>query len=173
MADAGAAIKDARYPQFAAQIGSPTLCFAARKTRPCASLTAAPAPAPGMASSIGKTLKEMVMTLISTITAGTCEVLLDTLRAEFGVIQTARILEAEAVDFLWDARVAERYLGQHLDFDEEGESELSRVGILSFLDGSWQTAVCLVDGDGSAAALLWQRRFERQGEAHEAFERAV
>ena len=35
--------------------------------------------------------------------------------AEFGAVLAARIMEAEAVDFLWDARVKERYLGQHFD----------------------------------------------------------
>ena len=46
-------IKDARSPQFASQIGSPTPRFAA----PSASLTAAPSPAPEAPSSIGKTDK--------------------------------------------------------------------------------------------------------------------
>jgi hypothetical protein len=49
-------IKDARFPQFAAQIGSPTPRFAALY----ASLTAAPPPAPEAPSSILKTMKEMV-----------------------------------------------------------------------------------------------------------------
>jgi hypothetical protein len=48
-----AALKDARFPQFAVQIGSPAPRFAA----PSASLTAAPPPAPGAPSSIGKTVK--------------------------------------------------------------------------------------------------------------------
>ena len=45
-----AALKDARHPQFAAQIGSPTPRFAARS----ASLTAAPPTAPEAPSSIGR-----------------------------------------------------------------------------------------------------------------------
>ena len=35
--------------------------------------------------------------------------------AEFGAVLAARIMEAEAADFLWEARVKERYLGQHFD----------------------------------------------------------
>jgi hypothetical protein len=33
--------------------------------------------------------------------------------------------------------------------------------------------VCLVDGDGDAAALLWERRCDHREEARAAFERAV
>ncbi|MFN3387335.1 MAG: hypothetical protein ACK40O_00250 [Allosphingosinicella sp.] len=93
---------------------------------------------------------------------------IDALRAEFGAVLAERILEAEAVDFLWGARVRERYLGQQigLDFDDEDASqELSRVAILSVLDGRWYIGMCLVDGEGAAVELLWKRRFQGRGEA--------
>ncbi|WP_156457600.1 hypothetical protein [Altererythrobacter sp. Root672] len=109
--------------------------------------------------------------------SGACEGLVDALRAEFGAVLAARILEAEALDFLWDARISERYLGQHFGWDfeycDDGETDLSRVAILSFLDGSWHAALCLADGDGAAVALLWQHRCDRREDALAAFERAV
>lgn len=100
----------------------------------------------------------------------------DALRAEFGAVLAARIMEAEAADFLWDARLKERYLGQHLDVGlghEDGEMELARFAILSFLGGRWHVAACLVDGEGMAADLLWKRTFDGLDEAEAAFNRAV
>ena len=79
-----------------------------------------------------------------------------------------RIVEAEATDFHWEARVRERYLGQHFGCDFEGEAgpgELSRVAIMSVLDGRWYVAMCLVDGEGAAVELVWKREFEQRGEA--------
>ena len=91
------------------------------------------------------------MTMISVAANARCDALVEDLRAEFGAILADRILEAEAADYLWEARVRERYLGQHLDVgfgDFGGERELSRIAILSFLGGLWHTASCLVDGEG-------------------------
>jgi hypothetical protein len=129
-------------------------------------------------SSIGKTqLKETVMTYVSAIGSGASEGLADALRAEFGAVLAARIIEAEEVDFLWDARVSERYLGQYFGpefgLGDDDEGELSRIAIMSLFDGSWQVAMCLVDGDGEAVALLWRHCCERREEAQAAFERAV
>ena len=116
------------------------------------------------------------MTMISAISNGRCDAIVDALRAEFGVVLAARIIEAEAADFLWDARVKERYLGQHFDVGfgfGEDETELSRIAILSFLGGRWHAGTCLVDGEGSAADLLWKESFGNREEAEVAFERAV
>jgi hypothetical protein len=107
------------------------------------------------------------MTMMATIRRG-CDAAVDALRAEFGGILADRIIEAEALDFLWDARVRERYLGQQIgwDFDEEDASqEFSRIAILSTLDGRWYAGMCLVDGEGAAVELLWKRRFASRGEA--------
>jgi len=112
------------------------------------------------------------MTTISAIENGRCDMIVDALRAEFGAIVAERILEAEAADFLWDARVKERYLGQHLDDDfgiSDGGGELSRVAILSFLAGRWHAGMCLVDGEGRAVDLLWKRTFDGREEAEAAF----
>jgi hypothetical protein len=95
------------------------------------------------------------------------------LRAEFGAILADRILEAEAVDYLWEARLKERYLGHHVDVgfsDDEDERELVRVAILSSLDGRWYAASCLVDGEGMAVDLLWKRSFDSREAAEAAFD---
>jgi hypothetical protein len=116
------------------------------------------------------------MTMISAMANSGCEVVVDALRAEFGPVMAARIIEAEAADFLWDARVKERYLGQHFDVGfgfEEDETELSRIAILSFLGDRWHAGTCLVDGEGRAADLLWNESFGNREEAQSAFDRAA
>ena len=113
---------------------------------------------------------------ISAIADARGEVLVEGLRAEFGAILADRILEAEAADYLWEARLKERYLGQHLDvgFDDfEDERELSRIAVMSFLGGVWHTASCLVDGDGVAVDLLWKRSFDSREAAEAGFDRAA
>ncbi len=107
------------------------------------------------------------MNMISAIGRG-CDVAIDALRAEFGAVLADRIIESEALDFLWEARVRERYLGQQIDWDfddEEASQEFSRVAILSVPDGRWHVGMCLVDGEGAAVELLWKRRFDSRGEA--------
>lgn len=107
------------------------------------------------------------MNMMSTIGRG-CDAAVDALRAEFGAVLAERIFEAEAVDFLWESRVTERYLGQQIGWDLDDEAaflDLSRVAILSVLDGRWYAGVCLVDGDGTAVELLWKRHFHSRGEA--------
>ena len=116
------------------------------------------------------------MTMISAMGNGGCEAIVDALRAEFGAIMAERILEAEAAEFLWDARVKERYLGQHFDVGlgiDEDEIELARIAILSFLGGHWHVGSCLVDGDGRPVDLLWKRSFDDLDEADAAFDRAA
>ena len=87
----------------------------------------------------------------------------------------ARILEGEKAEFHWDARVQERYLGQHLPADlgdDEGGEEHARIAILSFLADRWHAGICLVDGNGCAADLLWLRSFDAREDAAETFARA-
>jgi len=108
-----------------------------------------------------------MMNMISTIGRG-CDAAVHALRAEIGGILAERIIEAEALDFLWQARVRERYLGQQIAWDPDDENaspELSRIVILSVLDGRWYAALCLVDGEGVAIELLWKRVFGSPGEA--------
>jgi hypothetical protein len=116
------------------------------------------------------------MTTISTIASGVCEARFEAIHAEFGATLAARIIESEAADFLWEARVKERYLGQHFDVGlgfGEDEIELSRVAFLSLLGGRWHAGTCIVDGEGLAVDLLWRRTFESKDEAEAGFERAA
>jgi hypothetical protein len=122
------------------------------------------------------------MTNVSAISEGSCDAyarLVEGLQSEFGCNDVAalaeRILDSEKAEFHWEARVMERYLGQHLPYDcgdEEAAGDLSRMAILSFLAGRWHAGVCIVDGDGCAADLLWLRSFERREDAADAFDRA-
>ena len=100
------------------------------------------------------------MNMITAIGRG-CDVAIDALRAEFGAVLADRIIEVEALDFLWEARVREQYLGQQIGWgfdDEDASQDLSRVAILSVLDGRWYAGLCLVDGEGAAVELLWKRQ---------------
>lgn len=69
-----------------------------------------------------------------------------------------RFIAAEESDFIWDARVEERWLGAY-EAREEEDFELDRVAILGRLDGRWFVAVCIVDGDGMAHGMIGQRSF--------------
>ena len=119
------------------------------------------------------------MTIISATPGGSGDAfakLVEGLQMEFGCADVgalaARILETEAADFHWDARVKERYLGQHYDVDLCSDGlveELDRIAFLSFLAGRWHAGVCLVDGEGRASDLLWVRSFECRVDAEEAF----
>ncbi len=103
------------------------------------------------------------------------EALFDALRAEFGGMLADRIVEAEATDFYWNARVDERYLGQYSNAEIDGcdgDEELSRIAILSFLAGNWHSGMWLVDGNGGAFGMLWRRTFQRREEAEAAFRQA-
>lgn len=79
-----------------------------------------------------------------------------------------RFLEAEEVDFLWDARVQERWIGTYESVDGD-EIELDRIAIFGRLDGRWFVAVMIVDGDGNAHGMMGKRTFGREREAREAF----
>lgn len=79
-----------------------------------------------------------------------------------------RFLEAEEVDFHWDARVSERWIGSYESLDDD-DVELGRVRIFGFLDGKWFVAVMLVDGGGNAHGMMGKRNFKRGREALEAF----
>ncbi len=79
-----------------------------------------------------------------------------------------RFLEAEEVDFHWDARCDERWIGAYADMDEE-DIELDRIAIIGRLDSKWFVAVMIVDGDGNAHGMMGKRTFRREREAQEAF----
>ena len=114
------------------------------------------------------------MAMISAIGNAAFEARISALEAEFGAILTGRIMEAEAVDFLWEARLKERYLGQHFDIcfpPDDEDIELSRVAVLSAFGGKWHAGACLIDGEGMAVDLLWIQSFEVRDDAEAAFAR--
>ncbi len=80
----------------------------------------------------------------------------------------ARFIAAEECDFTWDARVEERWLGAYEALGGN-EIELDRVAMIGRLDGRWVVAVCIVDGDGSAHAMVGRRSFSEAREARKAF----
>ena len=85
-----------------------------------------------------------------------------------GAALAARFLGAEEADFLWDARVEERWLGCYYGSEDAG-IELDRVRILGRIDGRWFVAVMLVDGDGDAHGMLGKRSLGRAAQARTAF----
>ena len=113
------------------------------------------------------------MTMISGISGRACDARVEDLRAEFGAILANRIFEAEALDFLWEGRIEERYLGQHVAAIEEDDlpEDLSRMAVLSTIAGQWHVGLCLVDGEGAPIALLWKRDFDGREEAEVALRR--
>jgi hypothetical protein len=113
----------------------------------------------GMYQSIG-TASDRVM---ATLMAG--------LEIEFGrgagEALAHRFLEAEESDFLWDARIEERWLGSYESIDDD-DLELDRIAICGRLDGHWFASVMLVDGDGMAHGTMGKRICRSRRSAHEA-----
>lgn len=85
-----------------------------------------------------------------------------------GAALAQRFLDAEEVDFHWDARVQERWIGAFERIDAE-EIELDRIAIMGRLDGTYFVAMMIVDGDGNAQGMIGRRMFESDSEARAAF----
>src|SRR3546814_17018079 len=60
-----------------------------------------------------------------------------------------RFLEAEEIDFHWDAREQERWNGTYERAGVE-DFELDQVAIVGRLNGQWFVAMIIGDGDGIA-----------------------
>lgn len=78
-----------------------------------------------------------------------------------------RFIEAEETDFLWDARLEERWTGSFESVDDD-DLELDRIAICGRLDGRWFAAVLLIDGDGIPHATLGKRFCGTLGTARKA-----
>jgi hypothetical protein len=78
-----------------------------------------------------------------------------------------RFLEAEESDFLWDARIEERWLGSYESIDDD-DLELDRIAICGRLKGRWFASVMLVDGDGMAHGTIAKRFYRSRKSAHDA-----
>jgi hypothetical protein len=99
------------------------------------------------------------------------EVLVAGLELEFGrgagEALARRFLAAEDVDFRWEARILERWIGAYESNGEE-DLELDRIAICGRLGGRWFSAVMLVDGDGQAHGMIGCREMETQVQAQDA-----
>jgi hypothetical protein len=78
-----------------------------------------------------------------------------------------RFLQAEDMDFRWDARLEERWLGAY-ESPHDDDLELDRIAICGQLDGRWFSATMLVDGDGQPHGMTGCRRFRSRVRAREA-----
>lgn len=119
--------------------------------------------------------KEQVMGMMQSIGTASDRVmaaLISGLEIEFGSgvgeALAHRFLEAEEVDFHWDARFEERWIGAYQSLDDT-DFELDRVAVLGRLDGVWFVAMMIVDGDGNAHGMMGRRTFGRERAAREAF----
>ena len=84
-----------------------------------------------------------------------------------GLVQ--RFIEAEDIDFHWEARIEERWIGSYEAQDQDA-FELDRVAILGVIDGRWFVAMCIVDGDGMAHGMMGRQAFPDATAARKAFE---
>lgn len=99
--------------------------------------------------------------------------LLSGLRAEFNNTDidaiAARVIESEACDFYWAARIQEAWIGEYESLDDDGDS-LDRIAILSDFGGRFHVGIALVDGDGDIHDLRSHSSFTNAWDAEEAFE---
>lgn len=110
-----------------------------------------------MIQTIGSTADRVMATLISG------------LEREFGhgagEALAHRFLEAEEADFLWDARMVERWLGTYRSLDEE-DCALDRIAIIGRLEHRWFVATMIVDGQGEPHGMIGKRTFRLMREAY-------
>jgi hypothetical protein len=88
-----------------------------------------------------------------------------------GAALAHRFIEAEDVDFHWDARVEERWLGAYESIDDDGLA-LDRIAICGRLDGRWFVSVMLVDGDATPHGMLGCRFCRSRKAAYAELDRA-
>ena len=153
--------------------GCPPICYANRfPPRPLrgacaeapAALTAAPPPVSSTPFSMMRTDRlEMIMIMMETIGTASDRVLATLvagLELEFGhgagEALAHRFLEAEDVDFTWDMRTEERWLGTYFG-EGDDDLELDRIAICGRVEGRWYMSVMLVDGDGMPHGMLGKR----------------
>ena len=114
------------------------------------------------------------ISIITTASRDAYPALLAGLQAEYGhagaVELATHFLEAEAADFHWESRVAERWLGACESADGEG-AELEWIAIAGELRHVWFVAICSVDGDGAVESMHGLRLVGSAREAHAALER--
>ena len=83
-----------------------------------------------------------------------------------------RFLDAEEVEFTWDARVQERWIGSYDgdQYDDDGGYiSLDRIAVMGAIGAGYFVATLIVDGDGNAHGMLGKRAFVSERAAREAF----
>jgi hypothetical protein len=106
--------------------------------------------------------------IVSTLVRG----LADTVSAAAATVLAARFLEAEEADVLWDARLAERWIGRYESLDGVPDADLDRLAIIGKCGDVWFVAIVIVDGEGHPDGLIGRRRFSDFSEARQAFSKA-
>lgn len=106
--------------------------------------------------------------IVSTLVRG----LAGTVGAAAASVLAAQFLEAEEADVLWDARLAERWIGRYESLDGDPEAELDRLAIIGKCGDDWFVAIVIVDGEGHPDGLIGRRRFRDFSEARQAFSEA-
>ena len=178
---AGGPSNFAAYPERAAHA---CLLFSAQQNRflprrcaaPTVALTATPPPVfLNLFSMVRTDFEEVNMAHVIAINTASDRVmatLVAGLEIEFGrgaAQGLARhFLDAEEVDFHWDARVSERWLSAYKNIDDD-DLELDRIAICGFLDGRWFAATLMVDGDDNPHGMLGCRTFDSERAAHRAY----
>lgn len=72
-------------------------------------------------------------------------------------------------DWLWEARIAERWLGAYQGEVEAGE-EWDLVAILGQVEGGWFAATMLIDGEGAPRQVTGRRNLQSKWAALRAFQ---
>lgn len=80
-----------------------------------------------------------------------------------------QVIEAEAADFHWEARVDARRMGAIDTLDGEDEAR-DCYQILGYLDGQWFVATLVVDRESQPLGMWGASRFASAWDAYEAFE---
>ncbi len=90
------------------------------------------------------------------------------LAEEFGSAFVDAVVEAEAADFAWDSRFAERDLGawESLDDDDDGGQ---LVRIIGYFHGRYLVATCIVDDRRRVTAMVTKQCFDDFENALQAF----
>ena len=68
------------------------------------------------------------------------------------------LIACEETDFLWEARVQERWLGQYESLDEDDLDD-DRMAIWGRIDGDWFAAIVVIDGNGHVDELIRREQF--------------
>lgn len=92
-----------------------------------------------------------------------------TVGAAAATVLAARFLEAEEADVLWDARLAERWIGRYESLDGDPEADLDRLAIIGKCGDDWFVAIVIVDGEGQPDGLIGRRSFSDFSDARQAF----